>query len=168
MWAALNDAEVLKACIPGCRELAWRSDSEMDAKVFAQLGPVRATFDTRLAIRDADPPASYTLTGEGKSGAAGFGRGEARVALAEDAGVTVLTYNADLRLGGRLAQVGSRLVEGATRKIADDFFENFATRLDKGAIRVTPPPAPGRPWLGKLAIAAAILVLLALIWWLSR
>jgi uncharacterized protein len=132
VWAALNDPEVLKACIPGCEELTKLSDTEIDARVAAALGPVRATFATRIQLSDINPPESYTISGEGKA-AAGFGKGSAQVNLTEDGAVTVLRYSADLRLGGKLAQVGSRLLEGATRQLADQFFDAFAQRLDAGA-----------------------------------
>lgn len=145
VWAALNDPEVLKACIPGCEELQKLSDTEIDARVAAALGPVRSTFATRIQLSDIQPPVSYTISGEGKA-AAGFGKGSARVELAEDAGVTVLRYSAELKLGGKLAQVGSRLLEGATRQLADQFFDAFAKRLDAGATRqaeAAGEPAPG-------------------------
>ena len=134
VWAALNDPEVLKACIPGCEDLQKLSDTEIDARVAAALGPVRSTFATRIQLSDIQPPVSYTISGEGKA-AAGFGKGSARVELAEDAGATVLRYSAELKLGGKLAQVGSRLLEGATRQLADQFFDAFAKRLDSGATR---------------------------------
>jgi carbon monoxide dehydrogenase subunit G len=134
VWAALNDPEVLKACIPGCEELNKLSDTEIDARVSAALGPVRSTFATRIQLSDIQPPASYTISGEGKA-AAGFGKGSAKVDLTEDGDVTVLRYSADLRLGGKLAQVGSRLLEGATRQLADQFFDAFAKRLDAGATK---------------------------------
>jgi carbon monoxide dehydrogenase subunit G len=140
VWAALNDPEVLKACIPGCEELTKLSDTEIDAKINAQLGPVRSTFATKIALADMNPPVSYTLSGEGK-GVAGFGKGSAKVELSEDDAVTVLRYSADMKLGGKLAQVGSRLLEAATRQMADQFFDAFAKRLDSGATRTEAAPA---------------------------
>jgi carbon monoxide dehydrogenase subunit G len=134
VWAALNDAEVLKACIPGCEELQKLSETEIDARVAAALGPVRSTFATRIQLSDIKPPESYTISGEGKA-AAGFGKGSAQVNLAEEGGATILRYSAELRLGGKLAQVGSRLLEGATRQLADQFFDAFAKRLDAGATK---------------------------------
>lgn len=134
VWAALNDAETLKACIPGCEALQKLSDTEIDARVAAALGPVRSTFATRIQLSDINPPESYTISGEGKA-AAGFGKGSAQVNLTEDGGATILRYSADLRLGGKLAQVGSRLLEGATRQLADQFFDAFAKRLDAGATK---------------------------------
>lgn len=140
VWAALNDAAVLQACIPGCEELTKVSDTEIDAKINAQLGPVRSVFATKIALADLNPPISYTLSGEGK-GVAGFGKGSAKVELAEDGAATILRYSADLKLGGKLAQVGSRLLEAATRQLADQFFDAFAKRLDSGATRAAAPPA---------------------------
>ena len=134
VWAALNDAETLKACIPGCEALQKLSDTEIDARVAAALGPVRSTFATRIQLSDIKPPESYTISGEGKA-AAGFGKGSAQVNLTEEGGATILRYSADLRLGGKLAQVGSRLLEGATRQLADQFFDAFAKRLDAGATK---------------------------------
>lgn len=145
VWAALNDVEILRACIPGCEELTQRSETEIDGRIRAQLGPVGASFGARITLSDLDPPAGYTLSGEGKA-AVGFGKGSARVELTEDGEGTVLKYSATMSLGGKLAQLGSRLVEGATRKLADQFFEAFAQKLDAGASRVeAAPEAAGTP-----------------------
>lgn len=168
VWTALNDPEVLKACIPGCEELQKLSETEIDARIHAALGPVRSVFATRIQLTEIDAPSGYTLTGEGK-GAAGFGKGSARVELTEDAGATVLRYSADMRLGGKLAQVGSRLLEGATRQLADQFFDAFAKRLDAGATKQAEVPGPpgavaegkggaGMVWWIAAAIAAAAIV----------
>lgn len=164
VWAALNDPEVLKKCIPGCESLEPVNDREMNARVAAAIGPVKARFNTRLMLEDLNPPESYTLVGDSKGGAAGFGKGSARVNLDERDGGTVLRYSADFKVGGRLAQVGSRLVVGATRKMADDFFGSFSRELDSGAIRME-PEAPARAPVPKtwLAVGAAVVVLL--IWW---
>jgi carbon monoxide dehydrogenase subunit G len=171
VWAALNDPQVLKACIPGCQSLVQRSEDEIEAEVQAQLGPVRSTFTTRITISDRVPPTSYTLTGEGKSGAAGFGKGIAHVNLADDGPGTRLAYQAELQLGGRLAQIGSRLVSGATAKLAQDFFTTFARELDKNAVQVAAPAVLAPPavqnsrrhWWLFAALALAMLVLF--IWW---
>jgi carbon monoxide dehydrogenase subunit G len=169
VWAALNDPEVLKACIPGCEELTKLSDTEIDARVAAALGPVRATFATRIQLSDINPPESYTISGEGKA-AAGFGKGSAQVNLTEDGAMTVLRYSADLRLGGKLAQVGSRLLEGATRQLADQFFDAFAQRLDAGAAKQEQPGAAAGGATGpKLGwIVAAVLLVAIVVWLLSR
>jgi hypothetical protein len=170
VWQALNDPETLRQCIPGCESLEKVSDTQLEAKVMAAIGPVRARFNTRLTLDNLNPPESYTLVGESKAGAAGFGRGTADVSLAESDGGTLLSYTADFKVGGKLAQVGSRLVLGATRKTADDFFGTFSRLLDPGAGRIEaaaePATAPaGGGMAGKtgLAIGAAAVVLL--IWW---
>ncbi|MFQ5982648.1 MAG: carbon monoxide dehydrogenase subunit G [Woeseiaceae bacterium] len=163
VWAALNDPEMLKACIPGCESMEKVSDTEFSARVMAAIGPVRAKFDTRLTLENVQPPVSYTLVGSSKGGAAGFGRGSADVRLAELDGGTQLTYDADFKVGGKLAQVGSRLVLGVTRKTADDFFGNLSRKLDPHAQRIEPVEKAAvlpKTWL---ALAAAIIALL--IWW---
>ena len=165
VWLALNDPEMLKKCIPGCESLEKVSDTELTAKVMAAIGPVRARFNTKLSLENLNPPESYTLVGESKSGAAGFGRGSADVTLTENDGGTLLSYVADFKVGGKLAQVGSRLVLGATRKTADDFFGKFSRELDPGAERVEVDDAGDGSVTSKtwLAVAGAVAVLL--IWW---
>jgi carbon monoxide dehydrogenase subunit G len=168
VWQALNDPQVLQACIPGCEQLSRRSDTEIDGRINAQIGPVRSVFATHIVLSELNPPSGYTLTGEGKS-SVGFGKGSARVELSEDSGVTVLRYSADMRLGGKLAQIGSRLVEGATRQLADQFFDAFAQRLDAAAVRAQPeaPPGAARGWPWRWIVVALLLVA-ALVWWLAR
>ena len=126
VWEALNDLEVLAQCIPGCESIERQSETEMLAKMKAKIGPVKARFESRILLSNLDPPQSYTISGEGKGGPAGFGKGSADVTLSESDGNTTLRYSATLQVGGKLAQVGSRLVGGAARKIADDFFGKFA------------------------------------------
>jgi carbon monoxide dehydrogenase subunit G len=140
VWAALNDADVLKACIPGCEELNKTSDTEFVARVVAKIGPVKAGFGGKVTLSDLDPPNGYTITGEGQGGAAGFAKGGAKVRLeAVDGGAaTILNYSADAQIGGKLAQIGSRLVEGTAKKLADEFFAAFAARVSAAA----PPAAP--------------------------
>ncbi len=125
VWEALNDPEVLAQCIPGCESIERESDTELLAKMKAKFGPVKARFESRILLTNLNPPQSYTISGEGKGGPAGFGKGSADVTLAEADGGTTLSYTATLQVGGKLAQVGSRLVGGAARKIADDFFSKF-------------------------------------------
>ncbi len=125
VWEALNDPEVLAQCIPGCESIERESDTELLAKMKAKIGPVKARFESRILLTNLNPPQSYTISGEGKGGPAGFGKGSADVTLAEADGATTLSYTATLQVGGKLAQVGSRLVGGAARKIADDFFSKF-------------------------------------------
>jgi len=165
VWQALNDPEMLKKCIPGCESLEKISDTKMIATVMASIGPVRARFNTKLSLENLNPPESYTLVGESKAGAAGFGRGSADVTLAENDDGTLLSYTADFRVGGKLAQVGSRLVLGATRKIANDFFGNFSRELDPGATRVGVEDAGEGTVIPRTWLAVAIAVAVLLIWW---
>ena len=176
VWEALNDPDVLRQCIPGCEQLTRDGDGPLNATINAKVGPVSARFKTVLTLQNINAPESYTLVGEGKGGAAGFGKGSADVTLAETGPVTVLSYSAKFSVGGKLAQVGSRLVQGAARKTADQFFLNFAEQL--GGEAVTPEAAEGAaaggatvpraasgpmgsPWLW-----AAVLLALILIGWL--
>jgi carbon monoxide dehydrogenase subunit G len=145
VWEALNDPEILKASIPGCEELNRLSDRDLEAKVRAKVGPVSATFNGKVTLSDLNPPASYRIAGEGKGGAAGFAKGGADVALAEDGAETILRYNAKADVGGKLAQIGSRLIQGAARKMADDFFGRFSAIVgDRFAAEhaAAAPPAP--------------------------
>jgi len=135
VWAALNNPEILKACIPGCEELNKTSDTEFVARVVAKIGPVKAGFGGKVTLSDLDPPNGYTISGEGQGGAAGFAKGGAKVRLeAVDGGAaTILHYSADAQIGGKLAQIGSRLVEGSARKLADEFFAAFAAQAAAAA-----------------------------------
>lgn len=131
VWDALNDAEVLKACIPGCQELTKSSDTDMEAVVHAKVGPVKAKFKGKVTLSELDPPNGYTISGEGSGGAAGFAKGGAKVALTDaDGGGTTLTYEVDAQIGGKLAQIGQRLIDGTAKKMADEFFSNFAERFE--------------------------------------
>jgi len=140
VWAALNDPEVLRQCIPGCDEVVKQSDTEMTAKVVAKVGPVSAKFSGKVTLSDLDPPNGYTITGEGSGGVAGFGKGGASVTLASDGTATVLTYKAHAQVGGKLAQIGSRLVDATARKMADDFFVRFTALLDAPAPAASDTP----------------------------
>lgn len=134
VWEALNDADVLKDCIPGAKSLDKVSDTEMKATVEAKVGPVKANFAGQVTLSDMDPPNGYTITGEGKGGPAGFAKGGAEVKLAEDGpDATVLTYTAKAQVGGKLAQIGGRLIDATAKKMADQFFTAFAERLGGGA-----------------------------------
>ncbi len=133
VWAALNDPEVLEASIPGCQELEKLSDTEFTATVKVKIGPVSAKFKGAVTLEDLDPPNGYSIVGEGKGGAAGFAKGGAQVTLAQDGDDTVLTYDADAKIGGKLAQIGSRLMVGAARKLADQFFTNFVETVAPGS-----------------------------------
>jgi carbon monoxide dehydrogenase subunit G len=132
VWEKLNDTEVLKACIPGCEELTKDSDTEFRAVAVSKIGPVKARFKGKVHLTDLDPPNGYRISGEGDGGVAGFAKGGATVTLADKDGGTLLTYNVEAQIGGKLAQLGQRLVNGAAKKVADDFFRNFASAVEKG------------------------------------
>jgi hypothetical protein len=129
VWAALNDAEVLKACIPGCDELVKTSDTTMEAKVTQKIGPVKAKFAGAVELVNIDAPNGYTIRGEGKGGVAGFAKGSADVSLSEEEGGTKLVYSAKADVGGKLAQLGGRLINSTAKRLADQFFENFHNHL---------------------------------------
>ena len=126
VWVKLNDPEVLKSCIPGCESLEKLSDTEFQAVAVTKIGPVKAKFKGRVRLSDLDPPNGYKISGEGDGGMAGFAKGGAVVGLAPKDGGTLLTYNVEAQIGGKLAQIGQRLVNGAAKKLADEFFEKFA------------------------------------------
>tara|TARA_B100000686_G_scaffold261138_1_gene274019 strand:+ start:3778 stop:4401 length:624 start_codon:yes stop_codon:yes gene_type:complete len=129
VWDALNDPEILAKCIPGCQELNKDSETELSATVKSKVGPVSATFKGKVTLSDIDPPAGYTISGEGTGGVAGFAKGGADVKLAEDGENTVLTYVANAQVGGKLAQIGSRLIDTTAKKMANDFFGKFAEEV---------------------------------------
>ena len=145
VWAALNDVAVLKQAIPGCETLTRRSDTEIDAVVTAKVGPVKASFKGQVTLSDLDPPNGYTIRGEGKGGVAGFAKGGAKVRLVDAPGGTLLLYDVEASVGGKLAQIGQRLIDSAAKKLADDFFAAF-TKAASGAAAATPAPAaPAAP-----------------------
>lgn len=137
VWTALNDPEVLARCLDGCQTMEKVGDDEFAARIKAKVGPVRATFDAELTLADLDPPAAYTINASVKGGPAGFARGSAHVNLSDEGSETLLAYTVDASIGGKLAQVGSRLIDGAARKMADDFFSRFREELGG------PTPAEG-------------------------
>ena len=141
VWKALNDPEILKQCIDGCQELNKDSDTEFSVKVTAKVGPVKAKFVGKVVLSELDPPNGYTISGEGQGGVAGFAKGGADVKLADDGGETVLSYEAKAEVGGKLASVGSRLVEGVAKKQADDFFGKFSEIVSGDAEPAATAPA---------------------------
>jgi uncharacterized protein len=180
VWRALNDAGVLKDCIPGCESLEQSGDHEYKAVVTARVGPVSARFSGRMTMTDIDAPNAYTLRFEGQGGAAGFANGQARVTLVPaDDGHTSMTYAVTAQVGGKLAQIGSRLIDGAAAKIADDFFSRFTAHFAKpvesagaenvatvAAVEADDGNGPGHlrrnesgTWTRFIAIAAIIVVL---------
>ncbi len=131
VWAALNDAEALKACIPGCEELTGSPEEGFSAVVKQKVGPVKATFKGEVTLSDVVPLESYTISGEGKGGVAGFAKGGAQVSLSDaDGGGTELQYVVNAKVGGKIAQLGSRLIDSFASKMADQFFERFQARLE--------------------------------------
>jgi hypothetical protein len=133
VWRALNDPEILKQSIPGCDEIQKLSDTEMTARVSAKVGPVSAKFAGKVTLSDLDPPNGYTISGEGQGGVAGFAKGGAQVSLKDDTGGTMLAYKVHAQVGGKLAQIGSRLIDATARKMADEFFTRFAAAVGTGA-----------------------------------
>ena len=134
VWAALNDPEILKKCLPGCEKLERAGANAFTATIKVKVGPVSARFSGAVTLQDLDPPNGYRLVGEGKGGVAGFAKGGAKVTLSDDGGATVLAYDADAKVGGKLAQIGSRLVLGTARKLTDDFFKKFAETVAPGTV----------------------------------
>ncbi|NKB58571.1 MAG: carbon monoxide dehydrogenase [Alphaproteobacteria bacterium] len=181
VWEALNDPEVLKACIPGCDTLEKTSDTEMTATVTAKVGPVKAKFNGAVTLSDIDPPNGYRIAGEGKGGAAGFAKGGAQVTLSDaEGGGTLLEYTVDATVGGKLAQIGSRLIDATAKKMSGEFFGAFADMVAVAPEDMPEPeaevaaaePAPavtrdpyGRRWKGYSPmtwISGGILVLMLL------
>lgn len=138
VWDALNDPEVLKACITGCQSLEKTGDTHLEATVKAAIGPVKATFKGAVDLEDMNPPNSYTLVGQGKGGAAGFAKGSAGVALEEQDGGTLLKYDVKANVGGQLARIGSRLIDGAAKKYADEFFTAFKANVEQSNAPAAP------------------------------
>lgn len=141
VWQALNDPEALKASIPGCESVDKVSDTQFTARITMAVGPVKAKFAGDVTLTDIDAPNAYTITGKGSGGAAGFGKGSARVSLTPDGAGTLLRYTANASVGGKLAQIGQRLVDSAAKKMAEDFFTNFTAYLAaKGVAAVDSAP----------------------------
>ena len=135
VWNALNDPEVLRACIPGCESLEKTSDTHMTARVVLRVGPIKAGFEGAVELSELNPPYSYVISGEGKGGIAGFAKGQAHVSLAEEsAGVTILTYSVKADVGGKIAQLGGRLIDTTARKLAGQFFTTLGTQLGEKAL----------------------------------
>ena len=162
VWDALNDPDVLKQCIPGCDSLEKTSDTTFEAAVTAKVGPVKAKFQGAVTLSDIDAPNGYTISGEGKGGAAGFAKGGAKVTLAEAEGGTLLRYTVEAMVGGKLAQIGARLIEATSKKMSGEFFGKFAEivaaaepaaaetgqpvePVSEPAVETAPPQAEPRP-----------------------
>ena len=149
VYAALNDPEVLKQCVPGCESIEKVSDTELVAKVVLRIGPVKASFGGNIHLADLDPPNGYSISGEGSGGIAGHAKGGAKVRLEADGEATILHYNVEAQVGGKIAQLGSRLIDATAKKLAGDFFAKFGEIVGPQA-----PAADGAPakkgWLGKM------------------
>ena len=135
VWEALNDPEVLKACIPGCDSLEKIGENDLKASAGLKIGPITAKFTGKVTLSDIDPPNGYTITGEGQGGVAGFAKGGAQVKLADDGDATLLTYDVKAQVGGKIAQLGARLIDATAKQMSDQFFDRFTAAL-------TPAPAP--------------------------
>ena len=169
VWRGLNDPEVLKACIAGCESIEKVSENEYKVSMVAAVGPVKAKFNGKLLLADLNPPNSYSLSFEGSGGAAGFGKGGAQVSLKSESAGTRLSYSAKASVGGKLAQVGSRLIDGVAKKMADDFFVAFNEKLTAASGKaedITVPVSAKRrihpAWWVAGAVLVALLVYLAL------
>ena len=130
VWQKLNDADTLKLCIPGCEQLDKLSDTELQAVATVKIGPVKAKFKGKVTLSDLDPPHGYKISGQGDGGVAGFAKGGATVKLTPNDGGTLLAYDVEAQIGGKLAQLGQRLINGAAKKVADEFFANFASAVN--------------------------------------
>lgn len=162
VWEALNDLEVLKACIPGCESIEKVTETEHHVTLTAAVGPVKAKFKGKMHLGDLNPPHSYRIGFEGQGGVAGFAKGEAQVALKPDGADTLMNYTVHAQVGGKLAQVGSRLIDAAAKKLADEFFNAFNARVAPAAAEAAAPkPAAGVPiWIWIAAAIAAIVAVL--------
>ncbi len=171
VWEALNDPEILKKSIPGCEELEKTSDTELTAKVSTKVGPVSAKFTGKVTLSDINPPQSYKISGEGQGGVAGFAKGGAEVELEEDGGETILRYKATAQVGGKLAQIGSRLIDSTAKKMANDFFGKCAAQVggvtdvavEPAAPEAAPPPAAAEKPSGGISPMVWIAGLIAVV-----
>ncbi|MGD8789251.1 MAG: carbon monoxide dehydrogenase subunit G [Burkholderiales bacterium] len=178
VWEALNDPEILKACIPGCETIEKVSENQYKIVMTAAVGPVKAKFNGKLKLGDLNPPDSYSLSFEGSGGAAGFGKGTAKVTLSPDGDTTLLSYTAKANVGGKLAQIGSRLIDGVARKMSDEFFKRFNETVATTADAQTPEePVAEKATAAESAqalsmklwiIAALILIVVILGIWITQ
>src|SRR5271165_6906815 len=147
VWEALNDPEVLKVSIPGCESLEKLGDDQMKATAAVKVGPISARFTGKVHLTDIDPPNGYRISGEGQGGAAGFAKGGANVALKDDGADTLLSYHVSAQVGGKLAQLGGRLIDASAKQMADQFFDRFSTHVQamsgvpESGVMATPPSA---------------------------
>lgn len=176
VWAALNNPEILKGAIPGCESMEKLSDSELKATASVKIGPISARFSGKVNLLDLDPPNGYRIEGEGQGGVAGFAKGGATVKLAEDGDGTLLSYDVKAQVGGKIAQLGARLIDATAKQMADAFFDRFAAAVGAaeapaGAPAPAPAPAvslvPGEPmgiprvaWIGGVVFLFILLLIL--------
>jgi len=177
VFEALNDPDILRRCIPGCESLEKTSDNEMNATVMAKVGPVKAKFKGDVTLSDVNPPESYTISGQGKGGAAGFAKGSASVTLDAVENATNMTYHVKADVGGKLAQLGSRLIDGVAKRLANEFFEAFKAEVEGPAAEVpaaaeeaeaVPAETTGAGLSGKIWLIVAALVAAALVYYFAR
>lgn len=142
VWAGLNDPDILRQSIPGCQTVDKESDTAFTATVKVKIGPVSANFKGKVTLSNVDAPNGYTISGEGKGGAAGFGKGSADISLTEAPGGTLLSYSVEASVGGKMAQIGSRLIDGTAKKLAGEFFTNFNRLISEDT---DGQPAPSEP-----------------------
>jgi carbon monoxide dehydrogenase subunit G len=168
VWAALNDPAVLRRSIDGCESLDRLSDTSFAARVVARIGPVKAPFGGRITLSDIDAPSSYTISGEGSGGGVGMAKGSAKVTLVDQGGVTRLSYTVAADVSGKLAQIGSRLIDGAARKMADDFFGRFAVIAAEGSgAAVASSATPRKRFEIDVRWAAVVALLMAASGWIG-
>ena len=161
VWNSLNDPAVLKSCLSGCERLDKISDTAFEGVVTFKVGPIKATFKGAIELSEIDPPNAYVISGEGKGGAAGFAKGSAKVRLSDDGAITVLGYTAAARLGGKLGQMGGRVVDPVARRMADDFFGKFAEAVGGAADSAAPTVAasPASPETAKSGLFWILLII---------
>ncbi|MEX2130701.1 MAG: carbon monoxide dehydrogenase subunit G [Pseudohongiellaceae bacterium] len=159
IWAALNDVNMLKACIPGCESLEVTGDNTFAAKVVTKIGPVKAKFEFVVTLTNLNPPTSYTINAKGQGGAAGFANGSADVSLRPDGNETILAYQAKAQIGGKLAQLGSRLVDATAAKLAGEFFDTLNMMLSKEQLDRSQPGVPEHARVNLLPVWVSLLLL---------
>lgn len=168
-WDALLDPEVLKACIPGCEKMEATGENQYAAAVALRVGPVAAKFNAKVALSDVNAPESCTITFDGQGGAAGFGKGSAKVKLAPKDNQCELAYDVKAQVGGKIAQVGQRLVDGVAKAMAEDFFKRFDAEMGKRYPAAVPAaPVEEKKGVPAWVWVAGAIVVIALGWWLLR
>ncbi len=171
VWDALNDPAILQASIPGCDSVEKTSDTDMKATAAVKIGPISARFAGKMTLTDLDPPHGYTISGEGQGGVAGFAKGSARVHLEDaEAGGTRMTYAVNAQVGGKIAQLGARLIDATAKNMADQFFERFAAQLEpqSAAQESSAPAAPSSSGLSMTSWVVVLIIFTLLALWIGR